>query len=75
MKEGQLGRFYLLPKIHKRRSNVPGRPVISNDGTATEKYFIVPLFSSEDNYSNNTAYFRRYKGLFITIKSTSWHPR
>ena len=30
------GRFYLLPKIHKRTSNVPGRPVISNNGTATE---------------------------------------
>ena len=36
MKKPQLGRFYLLPKIHKRRSNVPGRPVISNNGTATE---------------------------------------
>jgi len=32
----QLGRFYLLPKIHKRTKNVPGRPVISNNGTATE---------------------------------------
>ena len=27
----------LLPKIHKRLSNVPGRPVISNCGTPTEK--------------------------------------
>jgi len=26
----------LLPKIHKRTKNVPGRPVISNNGTATE---------------------------------------
>lgn len=32
----RLGRFYLLPKIHKRLVNVPGRPVISNCGTATE---------------------------------------
>ena len=31
-----MGRFYLLPKIHKRTENVPGRPVISNNGTATE---------------------------------------
>ena len=36
MKKPQLSRFYLLPKIHKRRSNVPGRPVISNKATATE---------------------------------------
>ena len=33
-KKPQLVRFYLLPKIHKRTSNVPGRPVISNNGIA-----------------------------------------
>ena len=27
----------LLPKIHKRLANDPGRPVISNCGTPTEK--------------------------------------
>ena len=32
----KLGRFYLLPKIHKRLHNVPGRPVISNSGFYTE---------------------------------------
>ena len=32
----QLGRFYLLPKIHKRLHSVPGRPVISNSGLFTE---------------------------------------
>ena len=35
-KKPQLGRFYLLSKMHKRISNVPGRPVISNNGEATE---------------------------------------
>ena len=29
--------MYLLPKIHKRLHDVPGRPVISNCGTPTEK--------------------------------------
>ena len=28
----KLGRFYLLPKIHKGLDNVKGRPVISNCG-------------------------------------------
>ena len=37
VKKPQLGRFYLLPKIHKRTINVPGRPVISNNGAATER--------------------------------------
>ncbi|MEO0686886.1 MAG: hypothetical protein AAFY76_18035 [Cyanobacteria bacterium J06649_11] len=32
----RLGRFYLLPKIHKRLYSVPGRPVISNCGYITE---------------------------------------
>ena len=29
--------MYFLPKIHKRLSNIPGRTVISNFGTPTEK--------------------------------------
>ena len=30
------GKFYLLPKIHKRKTSVPGRPVISNNCTTTK---------------------------------------
>ena len=33
---GNVGRFYLLPKIHKGLDGVKGRPVISNCGTFTE---------------------------------------
>ena len=36
-KATNLGKMYLLPKIHKRLYDVPGRPVISNCGTTTEK--------------------------------------
>ena len=32
-----LGKMQLLPKIHKRLYHVPGRSVISNCGTRTEK--------------------------------------
>ena len=32
----RIGRFYLLPKIHKRLHDVPGRPVISNCNFYTE---------------------------------------
>ena len=33
-----LGKLCLLPKIHKRVENVPGRPVISNCGTPLKRY-------------------------------------
>ena len=36
-KATNLGKLFFLPKIHKRLANVPGRPVISNCGTPTEK--------------------------------------
>ena len=37
VRKPKLGRFYLLKKIHKRLENVPGRPIISNCGMATER--------------------------------------
>ena len=40
-KSCNLGKLYLLPKIHKSIKNVPGRPVISKCGAPTEK---VPEF-------------------------------
>ena len=36
-KATNLGKMYLLSKIHKRLFNVPGRSVISNCGSPTEK--------------------------------------
>ena len=35
MKKPPLGRFYVFPKTHKRRSNVPRCPIISNNATVT----------------------------------------
>ena len=36
-KATKLGKFYVLHKIHKGLSNVPGCPVISTCGAPTEK--------------------------------------
>ena len=36
MKVPKFARFYLLPKIHERLHNVPGRPKISTSGYYTE---------------------------------------
>ena len=38
-KATNLGKMYLLLKIHKRLFNVPGRPFISNCGSPTEKVY------------------------------------
>ena len=36
-KATNLGKMYLLPKLHKRLYDVPRRPVISNCGKPTER--------------------------------------
>ena len=49
VEDPKFARFYLLPKIHKRLHNVPGRPVISNCDFYTENissfldYHLQPL--------------------------------
>ena len=56
----KLGRFYLLPKIHKRLHDVPGRPVISNSGFYTEnissfiEYHLKPLAQNVKSYVRDT---------------------
>ena len=42
IKESKFARFYLLPKIHKRLHNVPGRPVISTSGYYTKNISSFP---------------------------------
>ena len=59
----KLGRFYLLPKIHKGLDSVKGRPVISNSGCFTENisefldYHINPLVSHGRSYIKDTNHF------------------
>ena len=70
MDNPRLGRFYLLPKVHKRLYNVPGRPVISNCGYATENissfldFHLKPLAQKVKSYIKDTNDFlRRMKNL------------
>ena len=59
----RLGRFYLLPKIHKRLENMPGRSVISNCGTATERvsefldFHIQPLVEGVPSVIKDSTHF------------------
>ena len=59
----KLGRFYLLPKIHKRLNSVPGRPVISNSGFHTENFsefldfHLQPLAKSVRSHIKDTNHF------------------
>ena len=62
-KATNLGKLYLLPKIHKRLQNVPGRPVISNCGTPTEKaseflnFHLKPLMQNSWSYIRDSSDF------------------
>ena len=59
----KFGRFCLLPKIHKRMYDIPGRPVISNCGFYTENisafldHQLKPIFMQVKSYIKNTMTF------------------
>ena len=61
----KLGRFYLLPKIHKRLYDVPGRPVISNSSFYTENisafldFHLKPLSTRVKSFIKDTNDFLR----------------
>ena len=56
VKDPKFARFYLLPKLHKRLHDVPGRPVISNCGYYTKNissfldYHLQPLAQKVKSY-------------------------
>ena len=62
-KVSHLGKHYLLAKIHKRLHSVPGRPVISNCGTPTEKasgfvdYHLKPIMQKGKSYIKDSGDF------------------
>ena len=64
-----LGRFYLLPKIHKRLENVPGRPVISNCGAPTEKASEFLNFHLKSIMQNGASYYKDSNNFKSKIKN------
>ena len=60
VKDPKFARFYLLPKIHKRLHDVPGRPGISNCGYHTENisafldFHLQPLAQAVKSYIKDT---------------------
>ena len=62
-KATNLGKLYFLPKIHKRLSAVPGRPVISSCDTPTEKvaeyldYILKPIMQESWSYIKDSGDF------------------
>ena len=57
----RVGRFYILPKIHKQGN--PGRPIISSNGHPTERisefadYHLKPLVQTLPSYIKDTSHF------------------
>ena len=67
-KATNLGKMYLLPKIHKRLSNVPGRPVISNCGTPTEKVSEFLVFQLKSVIQSSKSYIKYGRDFIRKIK-------
>ena len=57
-KSTNVGKVYLLPKIHKRLSDVPGRPGFSNCGAPTEKASELVDFHLKPIMQNGWSYIR-----------------
>ena len=68
-KTTNLGKFYLLPKIHKRLENVPGRPIISNCGAPTEKSSECLDFHLKSIMQNGASYIKDSNNFKSKIKN------
>ena len=72
-KTSNLGKLYVLPKIHKPLSDVPGRPVISNCGTPTERvsefldFHLKPIMRNGNSYRSDLSHFLEKIKNFLSI--------
>ena len=69
-----LGKLCLLPKIHKRLFNVPGRPVIFNSGMPTEKISKFLDDHLKTVMQKGLSYIRDSQHLFKKIKTIGGVP-
>ena len=74
VKDPKFARFYLLPKIHKRLHDVPGRPVISNCSFYTENISSFLDFHLQPLAQKVKSYIKRHKSLFEKIKELGQLP-
>ena len=64
-KEPRTPQLYLLPKIHKNKTPVPGRPIVSANSSPTERisqladHFLKPLVQDTKSYVRDTSDFIR----------------
>ena len=58
-KTTNFGKLYFLPKIHRKITNVPRRPVVSNCGTPTEEVYEYLGFVRESVIEDGWSY-KRY---------------
>ena len=63
-----LGKCYLLPKIHKRLENVPGKPIISNCEAPTEKASAFLDFHLKSIMQNGASYIKDSNDFTSKIK-------
>ena len=64
-----MGKFYLLPKIHQRFENVPGRPKICNCGARTEKASESLDFDLKSIMQNGASYIKDSNDFKSKIKN------
>ena len=76
-KSCNLGKLYLLPKIHKSLENVPGRLAISNCGTPTEKvsefldHHLKPVMQNGKSYIKDSGNFLEKRKTLRCIPDNS----
>ena len=64
-----LGKLYLLSKIHKRLSEIPGRPAISNCGAPTEKVSEFLDFHLKSIMQEGASYIKDTTDFQVKIKN------